>query len=448
MFDEEDDRLQMANNKSLSFSYKSDYVNEVFIHFYMKLLEGNDVVKKNNIHGVAKGNLDSLITLIRSNEKNKTKGLELLVVFFLYIFSFVIALVSSVLIGLYICLFLGKKTAFSSDRNSSVGIVRSPASMGKIEKSALSNGVVLYSDKLLKDNVGEYGNSIHCIPDKISKFLSVFIIPAISLRDYIYVTYDATKLLGVIRAGYVLYYYSMRIAHKSSYEYSFNYILKQGIGTYYTGNKEDRFAVLEGRLCKAYEVPVVCIPHGIEYAFMVPAGLVGDEFYCTTGNAAHHLSLLYKSDSRFIFDEEIASSMFCKNEVVKAAESIVFFPESREPEINLLIMQAVIGLGFSLTVKLHPLDTEKNYCSIASQVTFTDDFDFAISNHICLARKSTVLVEAIYNNSIPIAVLIDKRDRFFVEKMLPSLADDKIRKVLSYKELEITLKELGAQRLN
>jgi hypothetical protein len=437
------------DNVALNTSKKSDYINDIFLHFYMKQEEIKHDIKSKAINSISfdmyRGNWHLYCQTAITNGITIpffTRILFYIIGFLGYLISFFIIFSGSLMISCFT--FFIRKEKSRTDL-SAFSLIRSYAALEKMK--FLKGEVGFLSDKLLKDEMP----SIYSQFNYSSRISSLWMVPLYSIRDYFLIIKDSKDLLGVIYTGFILLYFSMRVPQKCIMEFYLGCILKnkkQDVKHFFTGNKEDRFAILEKRLCKKYHVPVTCIPHGIEYSFKTPAGLVGDKFYCSTRNAADHLSLLYEQNNRFVFDEKIASAMFCKHEYVKTIEGIVFFPESREPEINLLIMQAVIELGFSLTVKLHPLDTEKNYCSIASQVTFTKDFNFAISNHICLARKSTVLVEAIYNNSIPIAVLIDKRDRFFVEQMLPSLADDKIRKVLSYKELEITLKELGAQRLN
>jgi len=50
-----------------------------------------------------------------------------------------------------------------------------------------------------------------------------------------------------------------------------------------------------------------------------------------------------------------------------------------------------------------------------------------------------VLLEAIYNHSIPIAVLVDNKDRAYFEFMFPALNDESIRKVCSFEELQSLL---------
>jgi hypothetical protein len=107
------------------------------------------------------------------------------------------------------------------------------------------------------------------------------------------------------------------------------------------------------------------------------------------------------------------------------------------------IIKALIHIGVEFFIKLHPKDIQGNYSSLfSSNVVFLDDFDFAISNSICLCRKSTVLLEALYNNSKSISILVDKSDALYVNEIFPSLSQSSILKVYNFNELELALKNL------
>ncbi|MCY1297211.1 hypothetical protein D9M70_466420 [compost metagenome] len=320
-------------------------------------------------------------------------------------------------------------------------VIRSPASYDKMRFLNESGKVSFYYDDVFqrKPAVG----SMYSFGSARERIFSVLIVPFLAIRDFFRVMNDSRRLLGFGLTGFVIYYFSKRISHKCLFEYYFSLMVRRdGIRTYYTGNKEDRFAILEKRLCKKYAVHSVCVPHGIEYAFKTPAGLVGDVFYCTTEHAQQHLSNLYLGEQSFVYDENIARQMFSRRQDISSVTGIVFFPESRDAEVNIAILGHLLDLGYEISVKLHPRDSLENYKDYANQVTFVSDFDSSISNKICLARKSTVLVEAIYNNSIPIAILTDRRDRGYVEYMLPSLIDNQIMRVYSFEELACVLAKI------
>ena len=57
-----------------------------------------------------------------------------------------------------------------------------------------------------------------------------------------------------------------------------------------------------------------------------------------------------------------------------------------------------------------------------------------MTNNICVSRKSTVLLEAVYNNSTSIAIITTNKDRNVFETF-PSLKSDKIIKTYSTDDL-------------
>jgi hypothetical protein len=59
------------------------------------------------------------------------------------------------------------------------------------------------------------------------------------------------------------------------------------------------------------------------------------------------------------------------------------------------------------------------------KIKFIDEFKEAICSNICFSRKSTILLEAIYNNSQAAAILTNNKDRI-IFNTFPSLKDDKI----------------------
>ena len=118
---------------------------------------------------------------------------------------------------------------------------------------------------------------------------------------------------------------------------------------------------------------------------------------------------------------------------------VIFFPESRGREVNYRIIQQLSEAGVEFKVKLHPSDSVVNYDPYLTEEDVISDFADAISNNICLARKSTVLLESLYNSSTPIAVLFDEIDRSFCEYVFPSLSDPSIRRTYNVEEFISTL---------
>ncbi|MEK8079576.1 hypothetical protein [Pseudomonas sp. XK-1] len=441
------DFVEEVDKAAGGVSWSSDYINEIFMHFYLRVLEIASLFKANNSERVVlkryKGEWSSAV--VAAKKEGLYVGLLDLACFYilgtlLYAVSFFAVVLSAfVLPGLAL---LTRKRRLA-EVAPEFSVVRSPAAFDKMRFLSDSGKVDFYYDDLLQKQPAVA--SLYGFGTVSERILSLLIVPILTFRDYFRVANDSRKLLGWAGGGFALYYFSKRIAHKCTFEYYLDLLIKRsGLDTYYTGNKEDRFAILEKRLCRKYEVRCVCVPHGIEYAFKTPAGLVGDVFYCTTEHARQHLSNLYAGAQVFVYDKDVAQQMFSRHQVVAPVKGIVFFPESRGADVNLSILGDLLGLGYDIAVKLHPKDDVANYKHYAEQITFVSDFDSSISNKICLARKSTVLVEAIYNNSTPIAILTDPRDRGYVEHMLPSLSDDQIMRVYSVEELASVLAKLQA----
>lgn len=437
--------VEEINEAADKLVWSSDYINEIFMHFYIRTMEIASLLSASDAERVLFRSYKGEWPGIAAAAKNEGLHIGFSSLAFFYMSGAVLYVLSFFLVALSALIFPGLALLSRKGRAAEVSpefsVIRSPASYDKMRFLNDSGKVTFYYDDLLQKKPS--AASMYSFGTLSERALSLLVVPFLAFRDYFNVANDARLLLGWCHTGFVLYYFSKRISHKCNFEYYLNLLIKNGEpGTYYTGNKEDRFAILEKRLCKKYAVRSVCIPHGIEYAFRTPAGLVGDVFYCTTEHAQRHLSSLYPKEQTFIYDEDVARHMFSRHQHVSPVTEIVFFPESRGVEINVSILGHLLGLGYKVAVKLHPRDNRENYKDYAGQVTFVSDFDSSISNKICLARKSTVLVEAIYNNSIPIAILTDQRDRGYVEHMLPSLIDDHIMQVYSFDELACVLAKL------
>ena len=91
-------------------------------------------------------------------------------------------------------------------------------------------------------------------------------------------------------------------------------------------------------------------------------------------------------------------------------------------------------LNQTLYIKLHPLEKKSEYKDLMN-IKFIENFDEAIQSNICISRKSTILLEALYNDSTSIALLIDKQDKFDFTNSFPSLSDSSIKKCYSYDTL-------------
>ena len=417
-----------------SVELSSDYANEIFLHFFLK---SENVLQLSRFYSVEGVELNckekSHLEVLYPNKNRLVTFFHIGISWLLFVVSFFIVFFSSCFLPLFI-FFFGRKRPLVGD---CFAIIRSPAALSKLQFLKEIGDIVFYNDSLSRDNA----ESMYLIGGFFFRLLSFVIVPANSLRDLISVFNDARRLLGWKRAGYAVLYFSRRIAHKCIFQRHLELMIKLvRPAAYYTGNKEDRFALVERRICREYLISVKCIPHGLEYGFEMPGGLVGDDFYCSTSRAKERLSALYPVGQNFIYDPDIAKKMFFRGKTLGSIDKIVFFTEARGIKINQKIMSYMTELELPFFVKIHPKDSYANYSGIISQEKIVKDFNFAIANSVCLARKSTVLVEALYNNSRSIAVLIDSGDKGYANFVMPSLLDEGIQRAYSLDELSSLIK--------
>ena len=441
--------LKEVNNKSSDISDRNDYINELFLYFIVPLYEKVYQLKFSGQQNLESLQLEQwLYFALRRATRKKIPPLELLSSYIKTSLSLIYILLVSLLYILVLPAYI--LVSFKSEsrhvRSESIAVIRSTATYSKISFLE-KEGVLFYFDSFAFQEE-QNGASLYSAPILV-RFMGLFVIPWLGLKDFISLFLTARKHLGFLSSVKVLAYYKKRIAHKVSFEFYLNYLLRRlKPKKFYTGNKEDRFALIENRLCEASYIKCICMPHGLEYAFRMPAGLVGDVFYCNSQNAKDYLSELYKdSKTHFFFDINIVEKMLSKHVLEEKEKKVVFFPESREPEKNLSIIKFLKESNINFYLKLHAKDSIENYRPFVDKSFLIDDFNTGITNSIILARKSTILLEAIYNHSIPIAVLVDDQDRAYVEFMFPSLDDEKILKVYSFDELKNLIEELREENV-
>lgn len=324
-----------------------------------------------------------------------------------------------------------------------------------------------------RDSIDETVNSFAVLREKaaINKFKNIELSKEIENpweRDSIYRLFSrfkrvrwvfksyvrSFKSMGQIRKIYKGYtgrksqyvtmdFYKKRIVHSELYgclmDAYFQHLKEK---TYYTGSNLDRFSIIEEQLAGKYGIKTICYPHGLEYGFRFPKGFSCDVFYATTEYAAKFLNNLYET-KKFIFDESIISLMYRlpqKKSIENSPRKVVYFTEPREVEVNIRILEGLIpslsSEGIGVFLKLHPGDKKDNYEGM--NVTILTDYVEALTNVICVARKSTVLLEALYNNSVPIAILTNKKDTT-IFNTFPSLNSDKIVQTHTVDELVVEI---------
>ena len=241
-------------------------------------------------------------------------------------------------------------------------------------------------------------------------------------------------------------YYRERIVHTELFKVLVkNYFPLFRGGEYYTANNLDRFSVIEEREAKINNIKTYNIPHGIEYGFKFPKGFSCDVFYAYTDYSAKYLNDLYKTD-KYVFDRDVVEKMLkLDSPKEKKVQYVIFFTEPREINVNLEIVTELKRLmdaeGWTLYLKLHPTDKKSNYDALGCP--YITDYVQALTGNICISRKSTILLEAIYNGSTPIAIITNDKDAS-IFKTFPSLNSDKIIKKYNVEDLFYTIKEFRA----
>lgn len=308
-------------------------------------------------------------------------------------------------------------------------LIRTPAAKKKM--AFLDDVEVRYEQLTKEDSI----YNCFSLKNRLSWVIKAFFHSFKELRNYkVYVT----RSLGKNTASEINVYYSKRVIHTLLYQYLINEYFKKHVGgEFYTGNCLDRFAIIEVKIARRHNIKVICIPHGMEFGFLFPCGYPCDVHYTTTQKAEKVMNALY-STGKFIYNENIARNMLKVVSDKSDSRKVVFFTEPREVYVNIEIISNLLKLleneSIELYLKLHPNDKKSNYMDFERRITYIDDFNTAISNNICIARKSTVLVEALYNKSISLAIQINQKDKA-TALTFPSLQDDNIRTFFSIHEL-------------
>ena len=421
------DFYKKSNELAANYLNSTWYVNELFLNFFQKSIALDCFLVNKDIDEIDASQASTLlyyyledlakkknIKLIGKKRISKVKS----VVFFnLEIFFSAIYL-----------LYLLLKIPFHKVKKENVifSIVRTPASKSKIKELKIP---FYYEDPKSKESVYKFVNRKERVKWVIRSF---------------FVSYKQVKTLKEImrkhfqlNSSLIIYsFYGNRLVHTNLYFSLLDFIFKRfKAEVFYTGNNLDRYALIEEELSKKNNIKLICLPHGLEYGFKLPYGFIGNVFYATSFEAMRHFNTLYNTN-KFLFDKKIISTILKKRNTFEKSLKIVFFTEPRESYLNHIIIEKILPIldkyKLKLSLKLHPKDNINEY--LIYKLDFVEDFDMSISNNICFARKSTVLLEAIYNNSSSAAILLNKKDEtvFF---NFPSLQSSEINTFFTIENL-------------
>lgn len=338
--------------------------------------------------------------------------------------------------ALYICYLLlkipFKPGIIISDK---FAVLRTNASIKKFKKFAeINQEIESFYDK----------NSIYRLYPRIKRIKWVFKAYLNSFITFSELDSFYAPLLGKHFKFALMDFYKKRIVYAELYKLIMDEYLSNFKGkVFYSGNNLDRYSVIEDQLCKKYHIYSNNIPHGIEYGFKFPKGFSSDVFYVHSQYTADFLNKLYNT-SKFTYEESVIRRMFEYHYDKPHDKMIIFFTEPREVNVNVDIVNDLLPRlkekGLKLYLKLHPGDNKANYEGM--DVEYVTDYELSLTGNICISRKSTILLEAIYNNSLPIAIITNLKDKTMFT-LFPSLNAKEIIKTYDVGELmEVILKNL------
>jgi len=431
----------------IEFEKTNDFENELFFHYYIKYITHIDCLfKKYSVEKVRFIGNNKDLNYIRSYcRKNKIQVItnfnqyktNTILVFSLTA-NFIVSLLGALYIAFY-SIIKHNKTFSKEVLTSSIefSLIHSRSSYKKIH-NVLNKNVIYYYDSYkfdLPDDKRHY--SFYSILSRKDLLKNIFILPIATIILFRKTFITSKKILGFNGAVLSMDFFSKRISHFILISKIYLKIFKNSKSKiFYSGERESRYGVIAMKLRDKSKIKAVCIPHGMAYAYRFPLGVFGDLFYSTSENEAEFLSKQYIT-KEFVFDRKVVSKMFSYNKK-NESKKVIFFTEPRKVKINIDIIKVLIESVKGIKIKLHPADEYSNYSQF-KDIEFVDDFADSISGNICLARKSTILIEALYNKSTPVAILFDKDDKFDFENMFPSLRSNGIIKVYNDVQLKDVL---------
>lgn len=411
------------------FTNDTWFVNELYLNFIQKSIALDIFLTKNKIKIIDATNSSSFLFYF-VEDLAKKKNIKFIgkkrFSKIINIFTFHLELVSSSLFLFFLLLKIPYVKFFESNDYTKFSITRTPASKIKIKRL---NIPMKYEDPKNK-------KSIYSLFKRTKRLSWV-------MKSWI-TSYKQIKALNVLMRKYIGVnsrfllnsFYGRRIVHVGLYNNLLDFSFRTfNVKEFYTGNNLDRFAMIEESLSKKYGIKLICIPHGLEYGFKLPKCFIGDVFYTTSSNAENHLKDLYKRE-KFVFKKDVISLLLKSEKSFEKTSRIVYFTEPREGYVNHHIINEMLPLlgKNKLELKLHPKDNINDY--LKYNLNIIKNLDEAINNNICVARKSTILLEALYNNSSVTAILLNEKDKSIFLNF-PSLQDPEIHKTFSVDSLAV-----------
>ncbi len=336
---------------------------------------------------------------------NESKKYNMMLSIFITNLLFIVSMVLS-----FFLLLLNLPFEYKIDYNNKIAIARVPRTKYKISR-------ICEEVQFIEDNIKKLDFTIYRIGHKSYRFH--FLVKSyfkLCIRDF----RKVKEILNNEEINFdqkILYTLVKRIPHTIVYYYAIEYIMSNyNLLDIYTGQMRDRFALVEEHLSNKYKKRLICIPHGIESTKDMPVGYIGDVFYCSSPQMASKLNILYKT-SKFTFNNEITSRMYRinrKNQYVDRNKKVVFFTQPKDikftKKIIFIIAQYLKPKNEKLYIKVHPLERNSDY--LIENTEIINSFEEAIFGNLCISLSSTILLEALYNDSLSLSIIYLVNDVF------------------------------------
>jgi hypothetical protein len=437
-----------CNKLNLFSNNRSVFTNTIFYHDFI-----NDYYSKCSILNENNGTiifkefgLNPFLFLGIGIEKNY-KIKKNIFYFLNYLFFFNLSLFSKIKVVTYFFLsyfyiIIKSPWKIPKDKNlfNSIAFIHSKASLSRFKSIINKKELLVIFDNLnlKEDTMQKNCHQFTSYFGLLTKIEFIMLSPKILrafLRELLLLTKEIKPIFPKAYRLHILNKYINRIMLTSYYDFVSNHFISEckTINTIYSGEKESRFAIIQNRICDNFGFKSVCIPHGLEYNINYPLGLFGNTFYATSQRAKEVLAKFYPQ-KKIIFDVDFMQKIFSRNKERKDQRKLVFFTDSRNIQLDYKIISFLSENFIKIYVKLHPNDLKDNY-SMIKDVIFIDEFDDAITNNFVMSRNSTVLLEASFNYSIPISILLNEYDFFISSYLYPSLASEIVIKVSKLENL-------------
>ena len=226
---------QSITELSEFYKFKSDYGNELFLNILVPKLErcylnGEDFMP-NGKHGFLR---DLIVGFVF--------GLA-----FILIFSF-FTFLTTLLLLVYLIVFRKRRRFKESQK---ISVIRTRAAWSKIRtQDRFNKFMFVFDDMSIREDGAaglyeiKWNSRLRCL----IKFPQVFVC------DHVFLFQDIRKLDSNVDKFIALKWFVLRVPQKLIFELYLERILRDNkCSKYLSGNKEDRFAILEQRICKKME---------------------------------------------------------------------------------------------------------------------------------------------------------------------------------------------------